>query len=479
MNPAFSLLTGYSLEEVKGKNPRIFQSGMMPKDVYENLWKTILSGGTWQGEMQNKKKNGEFYWETAVISAIRNENDEITNFVAVKEDITEKKKLWSDLLAAKEKAEESDRLKSAFLANISHEIRTPMNGILGFSELLKEPQLSGKEQQEYIALIQQSGDRMLNLINDLIDISRIDAKEVALHITETSLNKIMHDLCAFFKPEAEKKGLRVNCSRGLSESESVIETDAQKLEQVLVNLIQNALKFTNEGHIDIGYARNGSMLEFFVADTGIGIPHEMTENVFDRFRQVDNSRTRLHEGAGLGLSISKGFVEMLGGKIWVEPADGGGSRFLFTIPYHPLGVGKKSKHEESAQVVPDSSAPEPGQTILIAEDDDISRLFLKNSLKMKNMTLLFAVNGQDAVELVERYPEIDLVLMDIKMPVMNGYDATRLIKEMRPGLPVIAQTAFTSAEERKKAGEAGCDAFITKPVKKNELLILMRALLKR
>jgi PAS domain S-box-containing protein len=479
VNPAFSLHTGYSQNEVIGENPRILQSGMMPQDLYANLWKTILSGRIWQGDMQNRKKNGELYWETAVISAIRNENGDITNFVAVKEDITENKKLWSELVAAKEKAEESDRLKSAFLANISHEIRTPMNGILGFSELLKDANLSGDEQQEYIDLIHQSGERMLSIINDLIDISRIDANEVMLNIGESNLNKLLHDLCFFFTPEAEKLGLKLNCSKGLPDSECVMETDAKKLEQVLTNLVQNALKFTNEGHIDIGYTKKESMLEFFVADTGIGIPEEMRKGVFDRFRQVDNSITRPHEGVGLGLSISKGFVEMLGGTIWVEPADGGGSRFLFTLPYNPPEVTKKPLTDLADQEIPEYSAPKSGLTILIAEDDEISFIFLKAFLKTENITLLSAGNGRDAVEMCRQHPEIDLVLMDIKMPVMNGYDATRMIKELRHALPVIAQTAFTSPEVRNKAKEAGCDAFITKPVNKDELLELIRVLLKR
>ena len=479
VNPAFSRHTGYSLKEVRGENPRILQSGKMPKELYANLWKTILSGRIWHGEILNRKKNGELYWEAAVISAIRNEFGEITNFVAVKEDITENKKLWSELVAAKEKAEESDSLKSAFLANISHQIRTPMNGILGFSELLKDAQLSGGEQQEYIELIHQSGERMLSIINDLIDISRIDANEVVLNICETNLNKLLHDLAIFFKPEAEKSGLQLNCSNGLSDSESVIDTDCKKLEQVITNLVQNALKFTNEGSIDIGYTRKGSMIELFVADTGIGIPQEMRERVFDRFRQVDNSITRPHEGVGLGLSISKGFVEKLGGTIRVEPVNGGGTRFLFTLPYNPHRVTGKRRSDGADQEVPESSALKPELTILIAEDDEISLIFLKGCLKMENITLLCAGNGRDAVELCEHHPEIDLVLMDIKMPVMNGYDATRMIKQMRPFLPVIAQTAFTSPEERKKAEEAGCEAFITKPVNKDELLELIRVLLKR
>ena len=331
VNPMFTEHTGYSAEEARGHNPRILQSGLVPKALYRDLWQTILSGKVWRGELQNKKKNGELYWESVVIAAILNTEGVITNFVAVKEDISEQKTMLDELIAAKEKAEESDHLKSAFLANISHEIRTPMNGILGFSELLKEPQLSGEEMAEYIELIQRSGQRMLNLINDLIDISRIDAQETKLQITVTPLNELMHDLHAFFKPEAESKGLRLTCTAGLSDSESIISTDSLKLNQILTNLVKNALKFTLKGGIDFGYTRKEGILEFYVTDTGIGVHEDMREKVFDRFQQVNNTLTRGYEGAGLGLSISKAFVEMLGGTIWVESVEGGGSTFVFTL----------------------------------------------------------------------------------------------------------------------------------------------------
>ena len=475
VNPQFTEHTGYTAEEAKGQNPRILKSGLMPKSVYEDLWNTILAGKIWRGELQNKKKNGELFWERAIVSAIRNSDGIITNFVAVKEDITEQKKMMDALIAAKEKAEENDRLKSAFLANISHEIRTPMNGILGFSELLKEPQLSGEEQAEYIDLIHQSGQRMLNLINDLIDISRIEAGETYPQIAETPINEVCHDLCAFFKPQADKKGLRLTCTTGLPDHESIIVTDQIKLQQILTNLVQNSLKFTRTGSIDIGYARKGNMLTFYVSDSGIGVPLEMQHKIFERFRQADNSLTRAHEGSGLGLSISKAYVEMLGGTIRVvSEGDSKGSRFTFSIPYNPL-ISKKIDHKSPSVQEPTGTLP--GLTILIAEDDEVNCYLLQKSLKGENITLFYAGNGLEAVALVKSHPEIDLVLMDIKMPVMNGYEATRQIKQLRPEIPVIAQTAFTSNEDKEKAAEAGCDRFITKPIKKNELLRMMHELL--
>ena len=476
VNPMFVEVTGYSAEEARGQNPRILKSGLMSKKVYEELWQTILSGGVWSGELQNKKKNGEFYWDQAVISAIRNKENVITNFVAVKVDITEQKKIFAELTAAKEKAEESDRLKSAFLANISHEIRTPMNGILGFAQLLKEPHLTGEEETEYIDLIQKSGERMLNLINNLINISRIEAGETMLQESETPVNELMRDLYAFFKPEIDKKGLRLNLKTGLPDNDSVIETDSGKLIQILTNLIQNDLKFTSSGEIDFGYNRSNSTLEFYVIDTGIGIAADMKEKIFDRFHQVDNTLTRTQEGSGLGLSISQAYVEMLGGTIRIESREGWGSEFYFTLPYRPTFLQQKPIPSPVNQK-PIITAP--FITILIAEDDAVSSLLLKKNLTDENINTLFAVNGKEAVEMVQQHQEINIVLMDIRMPVMNGFDTTRVIKELRPDLPVIVQTAFTSKDEKDKSHEAGCDGYITKPINKVELLELITLLLHR
>ena len=467
VNPAFTAHTGYSAEEVIGQNPRILKSGLMHDSFYEDLWQTILSGKIWRGEFQNKKKNGELFWERAVISALLNSDGVATNFVAVKEDITAEKQLWDELTAAKVHAEESDRLKSAFLANISHEIRTPMNGILGFSELLKEPHITGEEQAEFIGLIQQSGNRMLNLINELIDISRYDAGETTLQITDTPVNALLHDLYAFFKPESEVKGLSLSCTCELSDEESSIETDSGKLTRILNNLIQNALKFTSVGSIDFGYRRIGSSLEFYVLDTGIGVPAAMQQKIFERFRQADDSLTSNYEGSGLGLSISKAYVEMLGGTIQVESREGQGSRFSFTLPNN---WSRSSKMHPASLVIQKAATTSPGMTILIAEDDEVCRLLLQENLIGENITILYAVNGKEAVEQVKCHPEITIVLMDIKMPVMNGYEATRLIKQQRPDLPVIASSAFTSKKDREKAREAGCDSFIPKPIYKSELL---------
>ena len=467
VNPKFTELTGYSSKEVIGQNPSILQSGQMPDDFYEKLWQTILAGRGWQGEFLNKKKNGEFYWESASISPVVNEQEVITSFVAVKEDVTEKKKLWEQLVEAKEKAEESDRLKSCFLANISHEIRTPMNGILGFSALLKEPRLSGEEKEQYIELIHESGNRMLSIINNLIDISRIQTGELVLYPGATSINEIIKSTYVSFRDQARQKGVSFSCKTGLSAKESVIKTDKARLNLVLSHLVGNALKYTGEGEVAFGYKKNDKMLEFYVRDTGIGIPEDQQGKIFERFRQVSLDATREYEGAGLGLSLSKKIIEMLGGDISVDSTPGEGSEFCFTLPYAPI----QSKNNQPQELEREGYYAFPaGFTILVVDDDTISRLLLKGVLSGQNVRVLLAENGREAVEKVEKEPDIGIVLMDMKMPVMNGYEATVKIKEIRPDLPVIAQTAFADPGEKEAAKDAGCEEVLSKPINPEELL---------
>jgi len=334
-NPKFTEMTGFEAAEAKGQNPRILKSGKMEPEFYSNLWNVITSGKIWSGEIINKKKSGKLYWANKSISPIVDEQGKITHFVAIAEDISEKKKNEEELIKAKEKAEESDRLKSAFLANISHEIRTPMNGILGFAELLKEPDLSNENQKEFLNVIEKSGQRMLNIINDLIDISKIEAGETTLRIRKANINKILHELQLFFMPEGNQKNIGIDFHCDLPDNESFIETDGTKLNQVLTNLIKNALKFTEKGSIKFGYYMKESKLEFFVSDTGAGISPDQKDLIFERFRQSSLNLTRKYEGAGLGLAISKAYVELLGGSIWIESELGKGSTFFFTLPHLP------------------------------------------------------------------------------------------------------------------------------------------------
>lgn len=470
VNPRFSELTGFAAEEVSGKNPKVLQSGLMSKETYRQLWITLKAGKVWRGEFFNKKKNGELYWENAIIAPVKNEQGDITNYVAVKEDITERKRLWSELVAAKENAEESDRLKTCFLENMSHEIRTPMNGILGFSELLKEPLLDGSKKDEYIELIHQSGKRMLSIINDLIDISKIEAGEIAIQYTEASLDKIFHDLQAFFEPQATRKGLLLHCTGCVPPSASVIVTDKSRLVQILTNLVQNAVKYTASGEICFGCTKNGDFLDFYVRDTGIGIPDFLTEKIFDRFRQAQVDPVREYEGVGLGLSISKSLVELLGGRIGVQSSAGEGSVFSFSLPYNSaVSLPKEIKQAKN----PGNRIFKKNLTILVAEDDNVNRILLEKVLTGSGIEVISVIDGIKAVQAVHDHPNINLVLMDIKMPNMSGYEALQEIRQFRPALPVIAHTAFAYPEDKRYALEAGFNEFLAKPFRMDDLFNLI------
>ncbi|MDP2069339.1 MAG: PAS domain S-box protein [Lutibacter sp.] len=471
VNPKTLEVTGYELSELIGKNPKIFSAGEKPKEAYNVLWQNIASGKEWRGEFHNKKKNGELFWEQASISPILNEKGQITHYLAVKEDITERKQLIEDLIIAKEQAEQSDKLKSAFLANMSHEIRTPMNGILGFSELLQEPELSGEKQQKYIKIIQKSGVRMLNIINDIVDISKIEAGLMQVDIKELNIEEPIKYIHTFFKPEFEKKGLQFFVKNNTNEKEIIIKTDREKIYAILTNLIKNAIKYTNEGMIVLSYDKKGDFLEFSVKDTGIGIPKDRQEAIFERFIQADISDKMARQGAGLGLSITKAYVEMLGGKIWVESEDEhsvidkkGGSTFYFTIPCNTGPIiktdGQKTKFTKTIENTVEKLK------ILIAEDDEASSLYLSMLVEEISSEILFANDGLEAVEIYKNNPAIDLILMDLQMPHLNGYEATIQIRQLNKNVIIIAQTAFALSYDRQKAIDAGCNDYISKPILK-------------
>ena len=482
VNQKFCSLTGYSEEEVIGKNPRILNSGYSDNTFYKELWNTLLSGNEWQGEFHNKKKNGELFWETSLISPLVNQNGDITHFIAIKEDITEKKKMLDELIKAKEKAEESDRLKSAFLANMSHEIRTPMNGILGFSELLKSPNLSGDKQQKYIEVIEKSGNRMLNIINDIVDISKIEAGLMDVNLNESNINEQIEYIYTFFKPEVEGKGMQLFFKNGLPTKKATIKTDREKVFAILTNLVKNAIKYSNEGSIEFGYVlKTGgevaeqskkAELEFFIKDTGIGVPKDRQAAIFERFIQADILDKMARQGAGLGLSITKSYIEMLGGQIWLESEEGVGSTFYFTLPYTmELEVKNSIKDIEVTYYMVNQVK---NLKVLIAEDDEVSSELLSDIVSEISHEIIKARTGTEAIEICRNNPDIDLILMDIQMPVMSGYEATRKIRQFNKDVVIIAQTAFGLSGDREKAIEAGCNDYIAKPINNKELYSLIQ-----
>ena len=386
--------------------------------------------------------------------------------------ISERLVLIKDLQAAKDKAEESDRLKSAFLANMSHEIRTPMNGVLGFLELLKAQDLSDQTKSEYIDIVNKSGQRLLSTINDIIELSKIESGEILINKQEIDLKSFLSYYSGFFTPQASEKGLLLE--PGLNTSEKVkIFTDKSKLDSILTNLIKNAIKFTESGSIKYGFTRDDNDdLKFYVQDTGPGIHPEKLNLIFERFRQGEVSLSRGYEGSGLGLSITKAYVEALGGKIWVVSEYGKGSCFYFTIP----NMDKTRRtliHVDKLPTVKNKLLPGEKLNLLIAEDDEVSYLYLKTILKSFDVNISRCSTGSDTVEFCRSNPEIHLILMDIKMPDMDGYTATKLIREFNTNVVIIAQTAFAFAEDKEKAIAAGCSDYLSKPISNTQLNALI------
>jgi PAS domain S-box-containing protein len=509
-NTRWAEMIGYALEEFEPLNISTFQKLIHPDDLKrsDELLQKHFKGEIdfYECEIRLKHKNGQWVWimdrgmviehdkkgsplrmagthiEITRQKMVEEElKEQIEKNLAISEKYFEQNKELSEsldkirsinleLIRAKEKAEESDQLKSAFLANISHEIRTPMNGILGFASLLNKPDLKGEKQKEYIRLIQQSGKRMLNIINNLIDISKIESGQLDVNFENTDVTDLLDSLFLFFRPEAEKKKLQMSYSSEMEEDENRIMTDKTKLYEILNNLINNALKYTDKGQIDFGCSRTGNMVEFFVRDTGIGIPTEFHDKIFERFRQVNLNSATAVGGSGLGLTISKAYVEKLGGTIQVQSKPGEGSVFTFSLPYLKPVYEKQGPKTDSSIFNTDFKKI----TMLVAEDDDIGFWYLNELLSLNNITVLRAHDGNTAIKLCLDHPEIRLVLMDIKMPAMDGLAAIRQIRQFRKDLPIIIQTAYARSEDKEEAMQAGSDEYLTKPIRHEELFSMLK-----
>lgn len=382
------------------------------------------------------------------------------------------------LMIAKQKAEESDKLKSSFLANLSHEIRTPMNAIIGFSDLLNDSKLSEKDKAEFLKIIRNSGTNLVSIIEDLLEMSKIDAKQISPKLISFDLNKTIQDLYDTIKViiPAEKK-IDFYVLENPNPTVKNILSDEIKLKQIITNLITNAIKYTENGKVGFGYRINEKekVLEFTVKDSGIGIDQKNVSIIFDRFRRIEDDFSAELSGLGLGLAICKAYIEMLGGSIQVESTVGVGSSFVFTIPLH---YDEKVVVKTEVEIREDFES-NSDKVILIAEDDNINFLLLKKILELKNYTTIRAVNGQEAVTICSTNPAIDLVFMDIKMPIMDGYTAFEKIKVFLPNLPVVAQTAHSSSEDKEKVMQAGFTDYITKPLDKDKIFELLDAIFRK
>jgi PAS domain S-box-containing protein len=472
VNPAFVNSTGYSFAEVMGEKMSIINSGHHPEPFFREMWDTINGGGDWQGEILNRKKDGTRFWEFVSISPVKNNDDEITHFIAIKDDISKRKLVEETQKKAKEKAEENDRLKSAFLANMSHEIRTPLNAIVGLSAMLSETGLTSGEKENYSAIIKENSDILLQLIDDIIDVSKIEAGQIIMHPEPCNINNLLSDIYETFQLQ-----LRGNDKLKLflddpGKSELFTLVDAHRFRQVVTNLLSNAIKFTEKGLVRFGYSiSSGGQILFHVRDTGIGIPRDKHNKIFDRFGQVDDSKTSRYRGAGLGLAISKSLVNLMGGTIWVDSEPGKGSGFFFTIPYIPVsGLDEVPARQPDTAVWPDLKE----KTILIVEDREVNYRLIGKMLRKSGASILWAKTGLQAIEIHRERRDIDLVLLDINLSDIEGYEVLQEIRKTSRSLPVIIQTARAMKSERERCQSAGCNGYITKPIQTGQLLAAIR-----
>jgi len=370
------------------------------------------------------------------------------------------------LRKARKKAQESDRLKTVFLQNISHEIRTPMNGIIGFTGLLTEKNLSEVQKQQYIEIINNSTNRLLDLVNKILDISLIESGNFSINHHEFELNNLMNTVFETIQHQSNPF-LKITLSKDLNDKSDTILSDAQKIQQVLTHLLSNAIKFTGKGEISFGYKQHEDKLTFFVSDTGIGIDDDTKKTIFDRFTKPEASKT-LYEGIGLGLAISKNIIKLMGGELWVESEVHKGSTFYFSVPYKQ--VIKTTEQDSEQKSTTQSKIP---TQFLVAEDEDNNYLYIKSLLNRHGIDVIRANNGIEAVEICKTNSSLKAILMDIKMPEMNGYEAARTIKLTNPELLIIAQSAFSLDEESHGDNYTLFDNYIPKPFSREQLLSVL------
>jgi len=461
INPTAEKFLGYSIAELQ-----VVPLSKILVAEYLRLFQkhpgalTVDADHTWRNELRFIRKDGQVRWADVTSVVIEMENTPA--FLVTAHDINARVQMEQELMAAKERAEQADKLKAAFLANLSHEIRTPMNSIIGFSSLIRRESVSRADIEEYTEIISYSTNRLLRMIDDILEISKIETNQVTLVETTFSLHQLLDEMVVYCREEKIRLGkpdLAVELALPRGGRSPEIMADQARVSQILVNLLDNALKFTRNGTLRFGYSlRKDRFCEFFVSDTGIGIPVEKHKDIFKSFYQVDYDNARKFGGAGLGLSICKSLVERMGGSIWLESAKGEGTTFYFTMPFR---IQKElPRRTEQKPVEYDFK----GLTALIVEDELINARLMGAMLQAVNARVVYARDGLSALGKMEQFPEIGLVLMDIQMPGMDGLECTSRIKQQWPHIPVITQSASAHHEESGKCYEAGCDDHLTKPI---------------
>jgi len=482
VNRKFCDTTLYNFDEVIGKQVRTLKPGKEPIKENKELIDTIFSGKDWSGEYLNRRKNGGKFWEHASISSIKDSNGKITNFIAIAEDITERKKIEKELLSAKEKAEDASKAKSQFLENMSHEFRTPLNGVIGMTQLLSLTGLS-QEQKDYIEMVKYSSEILFNLINDILDYSMIESGMLKMKLESFNIKELVRKTSNILNFEAKKKELtlEVNFKNDFRYN---IKGDSQRIKQILMHLIANAIKFTEKGKVIVNLfeenrINNKVFINLSVTDTGIGIPQDKIGVLFESFTQLDSSSTKVYKGAGLGLSIVKRLVDMIGGKITIESIVNQGSTFTCKMPFELDYVYENKKGESKED---GSSVKKGSYNILVVEDDFINQKLFNDLLIKKGYKVSTVDDGNKIFPLIEKI-NFDLIIMDIQLFGMDGFTATSVLrkKEKETGghIPVIGMTAFAMQGDREKCLGVGMDDYLPKPFDRDDFYNIIEKYLSR
>ena len=475
VNQRFCEITGYTIDELTSASFD-FEALLteQSKDIVEARYKARQRGEKVpsQYEIQLKSKDGNLKYVELTTVAMEHESDNNkVKVMGIMRETTQRRKAEKELIEAKKKAEESDELKSRFLANMSHEIRTPMNGIIGFSQILSAQKMEFEKQKEFLNIIQNRSNHLLKIIDDIIDISKIEANKLTIEKRYFSVDNLLKNLETTYKLELknqQKENIKLKIKNYFEGTNIQMYSDSTRVEQILSNLLNNALKFTSKGEITLGCKpyKDKNVL-FFVEDTGIGIPKKQQNIIFQHFRQADESITRTYGGTGIGLSISKKLTDLLDGQIWFKSEENKGTTFFLTLPHF---IENETDTPKQHLIENNQTFDFSEKTFLIVEDDIFSLNFIKESLSLTNAKIITAKNGNEAMNAFNKNPDIALVLMDIRLPDISGLDITKKMKEARPTLPVIAQTAYALKSDKKKSLEAGCDDYISKPINYQELL---------
>ena len=472
-NTAYFDLIGMSQEEY-GKVDKESRDEILlhPDDVgyARRREETLRSSGIFEAEIRIKHDGAQYLVLSSKSVTIKDKADRTLGYLVISRDITSIKETQNELQVAKERAEESNRLKSTFLANISHEIRTPLNSIVGFANLLNDSETDADLREEYVSYLNQNTERLLQIISDIIDLSRLENSEIEIHYNPVNINSILDYVEDYSSNLIKKSGkdIKFACKRGFEPGRDAIYADEVWLKRVFRHLLDNAVKFTRSGSVEITSAMAGTSMMFTVKDTGIGISKDHLKTIFEQFRQEVDGHHRPFEGLGVGLTLTRHVIEQMDGYLWVESEKGSGSEFFFTIPYRPVD----SKTETPVYDEVDGKSVNhdwTGKTILVADDNHDILRYLQRILSDTGVRVLEARSGEEAVKIVKGDEAIDLVLLDMQMEEMTGLDATREIRKLRPEIPIVAQTAFVFEEEKDFIIEAGCDACLIKPVRQEQL----------